>query len=171
MKKEGNHSKQLTEGLLLIYLIILVWIILLKFGVRFTYMEKRDFNLMPFANGYFDNLETVLNIVVFIPLGIYTSILFSNWTFKLNLLIFFLISLMFEALQYEFKLGVFDVTDLLTNTTGGIFGYILVWQTQKFFSSPLRTQKFINIIAAISTSLIVLLLILLKLGLLPIKYQ
>ncbi|MEB2776307.1 VanZ family protein [Algoriphagus sp. D3-2-R+10] len=171
MGKAENNADKLTKTLLFVYLLVLGWIILLKLGVEFSYMENRNINLIPFANGYYDEMETILNVVIFIPLGIYAGVLFRNRTFKFNLLFFFLISLMLEGLQYAFRFGTFDVTDLLTNTSGGIIGYVLFWTLQKFNSKSLKAQKYINIIGAIGTFLIVSLLLLLKLNMLPIRYQ
>jgi glycopeptide antibiotics resistance protein len=171
MEKRELYANKLTMALLLIYLIILAWIILLKFGVEFPYMEERKINLVPFANGYYDKLETIFNVIIFIPLGIYTSILFRKSAFQLHLFVFFLISLMLEGLQYAIKLGTFDVTDLLTNTSGGIMGYLLVLVLGRLNKNPLKTQKQLNLIAGIGTFIIVLLLVLLKLDMLPIRYQ
>lgn len=150
---------------------VLGWIILLKLGVQFSYVEERKINLIPFANGYYDKTETVLNVFIFIPLGNYAGILFRKRTFQFNLFFFFLISLMLEGLQYVFKFGTFDITDLLTNTSGGIIGYVLFCAFWKLNSNPLKTQNQINAIAAIGTFFIVLLLVLLKLNMLPIRYQ
>lgn len=171
MDKSQSNADRLTKTLLLIYLIVMGWIILLKLGVQFSYMEERRINLIPFANGYYSIMETILNVVIFIPMGIYSKILFRDQTFKFNLLFFFLTSLILEGLQYVFKFGTFDITDLLTNTTGGIIGYLLLLLLQKLFTDPLKAQKFINVISALGTFLIILFLILLKMNLLPIRYQ
>ncbi|MEB2779941.1 VanZ family protein [Algoriphagus sp. C2-6-M1] len=171
MEKAQSTIDRLTKTLLLIYLIVLGWIILLKLGVQFSYMEERKINLIPFANGYYSIMETILNVVIFIPLGIYGGVLFRNKAFAIKLFFFFLISLMLEGLQYAFRFGTFDITDLLTNTSGGIIGYLLFWILQKFIMKPLKAQKYINVVGAIGTFLIVSLLVLLKLNMLPIRYQ
>ena len=61
-----------------------------------------------------------------------------------------------EALQYIFSLGASDVTDIITNTSGGIIGWILFKAIEKLFNNNVRAQKFINIIAATGTVLIIL---------------
>ncbi|MDP2043201.1 MAG: VanZ family protein [Algoriphagus sp.] len=171
MEKEEIKADRLTKALLFIYFSVLGWIILLKFGVQFSYMDERKINLIPFANGYYDRMETFLNVLIFIPLGIYGGILFRRRSFKFNLFFYVLICLILEVLQYLLKLGTFDVTDLLTNTSGGIVGYVLFWTYGKLNMNPLKAQKQINVVAAIGTFLFVLLLILLKLNMLPIRYQ
>lgn len=171
MGKVENNADKLTKALLLIYLVVLGWIILLKLGVHFSYMEKRNINLIPFANGYYSMTETILNVVIFIPLGIYLGILLRKRTFVLKIFSFFLISLILESLQYALKIGTFDITDLLTNTTGGIIGYLLFRTLQKLNSNHLKTQKFFNVIGAIGTVIIVCFLVMLRMEMLPIKYQ
>lgn len=78
---------------------------------------------------------------------------------------------MCEGLQFIFRIGAFDITDIITNTTGGIFGFIMFYAIEKSFNNSVRTQKYINIIAAVGTLLIISVLVLLKLNMLPVRYQ
>src|SRR4249919_1903793 len=95
--KDNNSTNKLTIVLFVIYLIALFWILLFKLGVRFSYMENRNVNLIPF--GKIDVSEIILNVVIFIPLGIYAGVLFKRWSFVKKLFFFLLISLMLEGLQ------------------------------------------------------------------------
>ena len=167
--KENNKTNKLTNVLFIIYLIALFWILLFKLGVRFSYMEKRNVNLIPF--GKIDVAEIILNVVIFVPLGIYAGVLFKRWGFVKKLFFFFLISLMFEGLQFIFKIGAFDITDIITNILGGIIGSLIFEAIEKLFNNSVKSQKFITIIAAIGTALMISLLLLLKLNMLPIRYQ
>lgn len=171
MDESQSSYDKLTKSLFVIYLIVMGWIILLKLGVQFSYMEERRLNMVPFANGYYSMMETIMNVVIFIPMGMYAGILLRNKAFGMKLLFFFLTSLLLEGLQYVFKFGAFDITDLLTNTTGGIIGYLLYLGFRAFFKNPLKAQKSFNLIFGLGTILIVSLLILLKLNMLPIRYQ
>ncbi len=104
---------------------------------RSTYKEGiKKANLVPFKTIKLmqsNSLSTTYkvenvagNIAGFIPLGILFPLLFA-WrrrAFKTILLIFF-ISLTFESVQLITGLGVFDVDDLILNTSGGILGYLL----------------------------------------------
>ncbi|MBS7578219.1 MULTISPECIES: VanZ family protein [unclassified Enterococcus] len=69
----------------------------------------------------YSTFEVIMNIVLFIPLGI----LLAN---KLKLVSTILLSLLFilsiESIQYIFKLGVFDVIDIATNFSGILIGYL-----------------------------------------------
>ena len=167
--KENNKTNKLTSVLFIIYLIVLFWILLFKLGVRFSYMENRIVNLIPFAK--IDVAEIILNVVIFVPLGIYAGVLFERWGFVKKLFFFFLISLMFEGLQFIFKIGAFDITDIITNISGGIIGSLIFETIEKLFNNSVKSQKFITIIAAIGTALMISLLLLLKLNMLPVRYQ
>jgi glycopeptide antibiotics resistance protein len=169
--KIDNVTKGLTTLLFIIYLIAICWILLFKLGVRFSYMGKRRVNLIPFVDLSILNPENVLNVLIFVPLGIYLGVLFARWVLAKKLFFFFLLSLIIEGLQYVFGAGAFDVTDIITNTSGGIIGLILFKAIERGANSSVKAQKFINIIAATGTALMILLLVLLKLNMLPIRYQ
>ena len=174
--KVNNATNRLTTALFIIYLIALCWILLFKLGVRFSYMENRKVNLIPFGeplsvNGKIDPGEIIMNVVIFVPLGIYAGILFKRWTFGKNLFFFFLISLIVEALQFILRVGAFDITDTITNTLGGIIGLMIFKAIEKVFKNSVKAQKFINIIAVMGTVLMILFLLLLKTNNLWIKYQ
>ena len=175
-KNDNNTANNLTNVLFIIYLAALLWILVFKLGVQFSYMENRTVNLIPFSkplmlNGKIDFGEMILNAVIFVPLGIYAGILFERWIIGKKIFLFFLISLVIESLQFILKVGAFDVTDIITNTSGGIIGLMIFTGIEKTFKNNLKTQKFINIIAAIGTVSVIVLLLLLKLNMLPVRYQ
>jgi glycopeptide antibiotics resistance protein len=139
-------------------------------------MENRRVDLIPFSeslisHGKIDVAEIILNIVIFVPLGIYAGILFKRWTFGKKLFFFFVISLIIEGLQFILAVGAFDSTDIITNTLGGIIGLMIFKAIEKLFTNSIKAQKFINIIAAIGTVLMILFLVLLKMNMLPVRYQ
>ena len=167
--KENNKPNKLINVLFIIYLIALFWILLFKLGVRFSYMGNRNVNLIPFAK--IDVAEIILNVVIFVPLGIYAGVLFKRWVFIKKLFLFFLISLMFEGLQFVLRVGAFDITDVITNILGGLIGLLIFEAIEKLFNNSVKSRKFITIIATIGTVLMISLLLLLKLNMLPVKYQ
>lgn len=173
---DNSTANKLTNVLFIIYLVALLWILVLKLGVRFSYMGNRNVNLIPFSkplilNGKIDFSEMILNAVIFVPLGIYAGVLFKRSAFVKNVFLFFLISLMCEGLQFILRMGAFDITDIITNTFGGIIGLMIFKAIEKVFKNNVKAQKFINMIAVIGTALMILLLLLLKLNMLPIRYQ
>lgn len=169
--KVGNATDRVTAVLFIIYLIAICWILLFKLGVRFSYMGKRSANLIPFREPSILAGENIMNVVIFVPLGVYAGILFERWSFGKKLLFFFFMSLLVEGLQYTFRIGAFDVTDIITNTLGGLIGLIIFKAIEIAVNSSVKAQKFINIIAATGTALMIVLLVLLKMNMLPIRYQ
>jgi glycopeptide antibiotics resistance protein len=159
---------KLTKVLFLIYLGILTWVLIFKLGVKFSYMNERRINLIPFNT--IDYIELILNVLIFVPLGVYIGLLIKDKLIK-NIFLVFLISFIIETFQFILKIGAFDITDLITNSTGGILGLIFLKIIEKIFTNRVKAQKFINIIATITTFMLILFLILLKLNKLPIRYQ
>ncbi len=121
-------NRRLTLGLFLFYLVVLAWIILLKLAFSIQSLDRfRGINLVPFAgsalaNGKLDWTEIVNNILIFIPFGIYLSMLKGSWPVLLKLVPIFCASLAFEGLQYVLAVGASDITDLIGNTLGGGIG-------------------------------------------------
>lgn len=167
----NDAGNKFTAVLFVIYLVVTGWILLFKVGVHFTYMAKRRVNLIPFNEAVILNGENILNVVIFVPIGIYTGILFERWNSGKKLLFLFLLSLIVEGLQYIFEIGIFDVTDLITNAAGGIVGLLLFTAIAKAFNNTAKTQKFFNVIAATGTIVMILLLVLLKMNMLPVRFQ
>jgi glycopeptide antibiotics resistance protein len=169
--KANNPANRLTTVLFIIYLLALYWILLLKLGVRFSYMGNGRANLIPFSEPLILTSENIMNVVIFVPLGVYAGILFDRWIFGKKLLLFFLLSLQVEGLQYILRLGAFDVTDIMTNTLGGVIGLMIFKAIEKALHSSVEAQKFINKVAATGRALMILFLVLLKMNMLPVRYQ
>ena len=175
--KDNNISNKLTYSLFAVYLIALIWILLFKLGVHFSNMgNSRSINLIPYSdffilNGKIDYGGMIMNILIFVPLGVYAGILFKRWIVGKKILLFFLVSLIIEGFQFILALGVFDVMDMINNTLGGIIGLMIYVGIDKIFNNSIKAQKFINIIAAIGTLTMIILLFMLKTNRLGIRYQ
>ncbi len=176
-RKDDSAPKQLTTILLVIYLAVLFWILLFKLGVHFSNMGKpSSINLIPFrrppiTNGKVDFSEMILNVMIFVPLGLYAGILFRKWVFVKKFFLFVFVSLIIEVLQFTLRLGVSDITDVITNTLGGIMGLGVFKAIKQLFKTDLKAHKFTNTIGAIGTVFIIVFLILLKTNNLWIRYQ
>lgn len=171
-----KRAHRFTVMLLVVYVLVILWIMLFKLGVRFSYMDQRTVNLRPFRGLYTAGerlvwSELILNVLVFIPLGLYVGALYRHWKFRNRLLLILGASLLLEGLQFMMAIGAFDITDVITNTTGGMTGLIGFMLLDKIFRDPLRAQRVVNVIAAMGTILVVVLLAMLKLNMLPIRYQ
>ncbi len=178
MKKhrQNTTANQLSTLLALTYLAILCWVLILKLGVQFSYMQERRINLIPFgdsllANGRMDFMELTLNVLIFVPMGVYIGVLFDKLMFGKKLLCVFLLSVLIEGLQYFLRIGAFDATDLVTNTFGGLIGIVIFSALEKVLKNKAKAQTLVNVLATIGTLSLVTFLILLKMNMLPIKYQ
>ena len=167
-KLKSEKQNTLTLVLSIIYLLALIWLILFKMQFSVTDMNgARIINLIPFlgsfdGNGVIHFAEIRDNILAFIPLGIYICMLKGPWSFVRKLFVIVALTFTFEILQFIFAIGRADVTDLLSNTLGGIIGIGIY----KLLSMVLKgkTNKVINVLAAILTVLALLLVTLLLLS-------
>lgn len=160
MKK---HPQLITRFLYVVYLILLVWIILLKTEFSFDDIYRmRNANFIPFdgtaiINGQLHYQEIYLNVLIFVPFGIYLSMLKPHWSFIKKITPIFLTSLFFESSQYIFAIGATDITDLIGNTLGGILGILAYRMIQKMIKSERKTHYLFNLLASIGTVSFILL--------------
>lgn len=163
-----TKNQRLTEVLFFIYLLALVWIIVFKMEFSFADInEMQTLNLDPYSapariNGEVVYEEIYFNILAFLPFGLYLGILFKKWNVYQNILLFLLVSLSFEIVQYIFLIGASDITDVINNVLGGMIGMILFKLLNFFIKNSHRAHKLINIFAAVGTVLVVIVLFILK---------
>lgn len=163
-----SKNRRLTEMLFLIYLLALVWIIVFKMEFSIADINgMQNLNLDPYSapariNGEIVYEEIYFNILAFLPFGLYLGILFKKWDVYQNILVFLLVSLLFEIVQYIFAIGASDITDVINNVLGGIIGMILFKLLNSFIKNSHRAHKIINIIAGVGTVLVVIILFILK---------
>jgi len=160
-------SKKITLILMIFYLIALIWVIIFKLEFSIKELPQiRNINLIPFnqpaiVNGKADISEIVLNVLAFIPYGLFIHILMDEKSMLKKLLIIFATSFILELIQYIFAIGASDITDIISNTSGGIIGVVV----SMFMEKLLRENriKYINIVstvcAIILTAIIVILLL------------
>lgn len=146
----GNENKAKLNKILLyvafiMYIFILIWLIGLKFnsewlpeiGEYFRKLPLKDRitkgGLIPFYNmisefkkGDFYQLDYYMNIVVYIPLGIYLLIFLENkHKYLLSFLIIIFSSILFELIQLFTGFGGCDGTDFGCNVLGGTVGLLI----------------------------------------------
>ena len=148
LDKDGNEvfflRHYLTHSFISVILFGILLLLLIKFGGRnmnflllalylvfIAYMtlmlrENRigsiDLTLPPNLYLFCTNKEIINNIWLFIPLGAILYRLSNNWKIAF---IPVLLSLVIETLQYLLNIGLFDLTDLIANSLGGILGIML----------------------------------------------
>lgn len=139
-------NKKLIKILFSIYILFLILFVVLKFDGSFERIislhnsiienEKdglRNINLIPFRtmSPYLKNItETyafkniIANILVFIPLGFFISSKNPKNVFK-ALIICLGVILSIELIQLFFKIGFFDVDDIILNFIGSLLGVFI----------------------------------------------
>lgn len=147
-----------------IFMLALTWLILLKLQFSIPVMGGRIINLIPLQGSFGDNgvirfSEIRVNILAFIPLGIYICMLKAPWPFVKKFLSIVSLTFAYETIQFVFAIGRADITDVLSNALGGIIGIGMYTVLSKVLKG--RTNKVINILAAVFTILALLLVALL----------
>ncbi|MEG2353871.1 MAG: VanZ family protein [Clostridium sp.] len=159
-----KDTNKITKILFVIYLIALFEIIIFKLEIPFTSMGYlRSINLIPFSeslivNGAIDFSEILMNMIIFIPLGIYVEMLFSKWSTIKKISAIFIVSLICEISQFIMAIGASDITDIINNTLGGIVGLVVMYILVKLFKDKNKIYKLVNILATTGTTFMVFLL-------------
>lgn len=136
MKKENRTKLSYAIHMLFwIYMILLLYFVLISertnySSYRYNLEIFREIRRLIDNKNYFSVWDWVANLIGnvfgFVPFGFLLP-----WVNKEKTNIFFIfmytltLSVAIEITQLIFKLGVFDVDDLILNTLGGIIGYIL----------------------------------------------
>jgi len=128
-----------TVVFLIIYLMVLAYVCFLSEG-RTDAQNTYRYNLVPFKEimRFYTYRELVGvkafilnlfgNVLAFIPFGVMVPIVRrKNRNFFRVFGMTFLLSLFIECIQLIFRVGSFDVDDLILNTCGGIIGYAVFW--------------------------------------------
>ena len=161
MKKTKLMNRIIVLALFVFYMYALLRIILFKFRWRdmdflmhqlqrnlgnpdnLMYQLQRG-NFIPFKT-MFINIQSLLwhdlsnlvgNIALFIPFGMFLVLLSKNkgMSFIGVLARSLSLSLCLECLQVVFSIGIFDVDDLILNTSGGLLGYGAIKLYDKVYS-------------------------------------
>ena len=133
------QNKTILERVFLVlYTFFLIWLIVFKLNYSISGIHSvREINLIPFhyedvEPGDIPILEAGMNLIIFIPFGYFLSRAFGNTRFFTKVFIVFLLSIGFEVIQYVLAIGASDITDIITNTVGGIAGIAIAGLTRSF---------------------------------------
>lgn len=134
-KQKGKRLIYVSRLLFVIYLFILMFFVFIS--DREVYNDYR-YNLILFKEirrfwnyGWKLGIEAMLlnlmgNVLVFMPIGFFLPLSHNFWKNMMTATITgFLVSLAVETTQLYFRIGVFDVDDLLLNTIGAFIGYLI----------------------------------------------
>lgn len=161
------RSKKVTLGLLIFYLIALIWIIIFKVQFSFENLPHiRNVNLIPFGesviiNGKIHLGEIIQNALAFIPMGLFIHILWEQKSLLKQVIPIICTSLLFEVIQFVFAIGATDITDIISNSLGGIIGIIIAVIISKMTRKNwIKLINIISLIGAITLTLLIAVLFL-----------
>ena len=164
---------KLSTVIFALYLWLLVWVISLKWNQKITitdtyyifgamtWPEKLEFAKQGFlalftankwAQIFLDVRQELLNVVVFVPFGIYLGYFLREHKLLWTLLIGFLTSFVLEALQLISHIGCFAPIDMATNTLGALIGFAIY---KLFYKDTLKRTKALNIASIVAMCVVV----------------
>ena len=111
--------------------------------------QPRSLNLIPFADYSRENLnELIYNFAVFIPFGLLISVNFKRPSFWRKFIYILIFSLSAEIIQLIFAIGIADITDVISNTSGGLVGLALYSLGERYIKNE-KLDNFIVVNCAI----------------------
>jgi glycopeptide antibiotics resistance protein len=125
-----SSTRAATIVLFVVYLVLLAWIILWRLEPPYVGATTRVIKLVPFVatRGFGASApgEVLANVLFFVPFGLYVGLLAPSWSWWKVGAVIAGTSVVFEALQFVLAVGSTDITDVITNTTGGLAGFALL---------------------------------------------
>jgi glycopeptide antibiotics resistance protein len=141
------QSDKKVKGIFVIYLILLFFLVVLKFDGSFDRiidmhqtikyskahgLSNINFTFMKTISPYLENIaepyalyNIVGNIVPFAPLGFFISIVFFRKSFLRTIILCLIIIVFIELVQLVLMIGAFDIDDIFLNFIGCMSGYII----------------------------------------------
>ena len=132
LNKNIRNTAMITFAL---YMLCLLWVVILKCNLRPGVIESRSYmssltfweRTTIFA-GIFsrtDVPDAIVNIFIFIPLGLLLPFIIKKNTYLISALIGTAVSLAVELTQLTFAIGCFTYIDIINNSLGAFFGVML----------------------------------------------
>jgi glycopeptide antibiotics resistance protein len=109
---------------------------------------QASLNLLPFAGSSPGHArEMFYNFAIFFPFGLLLSVSSKRATFWQKLAFVGTFSLAVEAIQFMFAIGVMDITDVTTNTSGGLLGLLLYDVSSRYVHHE-KLDRFVSVAGA-----------------------
>lgn len=149
-----------------LYLALVIWVIGFKCNIAIILQSAPDMRSLPFkyrvrfipfnflsSNGPMLSLEYFLNVLIYVPMGIYLMFV-AKEKVGICVLISFASSLAFEVEQYFTGFGGCDITDIICNVLGSAIGIFIYKKLRKKV-----TDKSVNkanfLVIALSTPVVI----------------
>lgn len=141
LKKTGRKQRLLHITAVFLFCYYLFGILTVTgIGYTNTISFRPRISLIPFLDMIRGPMDTILNLVLFLPLGLFLPLLYKKYQ-RLSAVACtgFLFSLSIEIVQM-FGWGATDINDLITNTAGACSGYLVYCLVSKILPEDLRNQ-------------------------------
>jgi glycopeptide antibiotics resistance protein len=79
--------------------------------------------LMGAKGGVIAIFNIIGNIALFVPIGFLVPFVYRNMTWRKSLLLAVVVPLLIEIIQVVFRVGIFDIDDVILNGLGIMIGY------------------------------------------------
>ncbi len=119
-------------------------------GFTSTMTFRPNISWTPFIGMITGPIDTILNIILFVPLGFFLPLLYKKYhRIKTVALTGFLFSLAVEFVQM-FGWGSSDINDLMTNTIGACVGFLIYCLLSRILPFNLKKQLQSNCVNAVA---------------------
>lgn len=134
VSKQTELRQEVLMHVLFLYILLVIGLTLSPFQINFTNPGK-NINLIPFVESLKmwrgARLSTSLynlvgNFLMLMPFGFLLPKIYPDWR-KMRVIFFVSLgfSLLIECMQFATASRVFDIDDIILNTLGGVFGYMI----------------------------------------------
>jgi len=154
----SSARRLLLTSAFVVYLALLAWVVLWKLEAPWigeAAALPRPLKWVPFVAsgdaGASAPIEVVINLVIFVPYGLFLGALAPTWAWWKAAAIFLGTSILLESTQHLISTGSFDTTDLIVNTAGGLIGYGIFATLRRRFGA--RTPTIMVRVCVIVTAL------------------
>ena len=134
---DRKKKRRLIAGVLFtVYFAVLFYFLFFSEKMGRTYSERAyHYNLVP--------LKEIMRFIRYLKvLGTYLPIYYERCRkLRYTVLYSFELSLVVEILQLVFKVGSLDVDDLILNTIGGLFGFLVYELVKQFIRKTTERKK------------------------------
>ena len=140
LKKSGRKQSFLHITAVFVFCYYLFGILTVAgIGYTSTMSFSPKISLIPFLGMITGPIDTILNLVLFVPLGFFLPLLYKKYHHIKNVVLTgFLFSLSIEIIQM-FGWGATDINDLIINTVGACLGYLIYYLLSKIV--PINFRK------------------------------
>lgn len=138
-----QYFRNLTKTVCYIFFAIYLSAVYAVVGLPTVNYSRFDpnFNVIPFAYMFSDYMNSLLNVLLFMPLGFALPVFWKDFKKLFPTVLFgFSTSLLIEVLQI-FTFRATDVNDLMTNTFGTILGWCAARILLQIFHSIIPSWK------------------------------